>query len=249
MTTITTPPVDVPDITDPINFASEASAWVAWLTAAVPQINTVTAEVNADKVAAEAAATTATSARDVAISASNYAGNWGDLTGSLSIPASVSHSGKIWLLTTSLADVTAAEPGVSGNWTGLSVLLPDGNGNLNIAEEVQATCYLETKAPDLTGATPTIDCDEGNYFSLTTSANTTFTFSYAGINLTADDVYSFTLRLTAGGTHTLTWPAAVRWPGGTAPDAPASGETDVYNFFTDDSGTTWFGALAMDAVS
>lgn len=128
------------------------------------------------------------------------------------------------------------------------VVTTDANGNVKLTEELQTTCYLETVVA-LSGTTPTVDCDEGNSFTLTTSGNTTFTFSYAGVNLTTDDAYGFVLKVTAGGTHTLTWPAEVDWAGATAPDAPASGETDLYVFYTVDGGTTWYGALAIDAAA
>jgi hypothetical protein len=90
-----------------------------------------------------------------------------------------------------------------------------------------------------------IDCEAGNVFSKTISANTTFTFSNPPASGTA---YGFTFKLTVSGTRTVTWPSAVDWAGGTAPDAPASGETDVYVFFTHDGGTTWYGAQAIDAA-
>ena len=128
------------------------------------------------------------------------------------------------------------------------VVTADANGNVKLSEEVQATAYLETVVA-LSGTTPTVDCDEANTFTLTTSGNTTFTFDYSGVNLTTDDSYGFTLRVTAGGTHTLSWPASVDWPGGTAPDAPASGETDVFVFFTTDGGTNWYGFQAGDALA
>ena len=124
----------------------------------------------------------------------------------------------------------------------------DSNGNVKLTEELQTTCYLETVVA-LSGTSPTVDCDEANSFTLSTSGNTTFTFSYAGVNLTTNDAYGFTLKITAGGTHTLTWPGSVDWAGGTAPDAPASGETDVYVFYTVDGGTNWYGALAIDAAA
>jgi len=124
----------------------------------------------------------------------------------------------------------------------------DANGNVILSEEVQATSYIETLV-SLSGTTPTVDCDEGNSFTLTTSGNTTFTFDYSGVNLTTNDSYGFTLKVTAGGTHTLTWPASVDWPGGTAPDAPASGETDVFVFYTVDGGTNWYGFQAGDALA
>jgi len=128
------------------------------------------------------------------------------------------------------------------------VVTADANGNVKLSEEVQATTYLETVVA-LSGTTPTVDCDEANTFTLTTSGNTTFTFDYSGVNLTTDDSYGFTLRVTAGGTHTLSWPASVDWPGGSAPDAPASGETDVFVFYTVDGGTNWYGFQAGDALA
>jgi hypothetical protein len=115
---------------------------------------------------------------------------------------------------------------------------------VDVTGELIADSYNETYAA-LSGTTPTVNCESGNVFSLTTSGNTTFTFSNPPASGTA---YGFMLRLTAGGTHTITYPASVDWAGATAPDAPASGETDVLVFTTTDGGTTWYGALAIDAA-
>jgi hypothetical protein len=96
----------------------------------------------------------------------------------------------------------------------------------------------------LSGTTPTVDADTAGSFALTTSGNTTFTFS----SVTTGRTVGFVLKLTAGGTHTITWPSSIDWAGATAPDAPASGETDVLVFYTVDGGTNWYGALAIDAA-
>ena len=96
----------------------------------------------------------------------------------------------------------------------------------------------------LSGTTPTVDADTAGSFALTTSGNTTFTFS----SVTSGRTVGFVLKLTAGGTHTITWPSSIDWAGATAPDAPASGETDVLVFYTVDGGTNWYGALAIDAA-
>ena len=48
---------------------------------------------------------------------------------------------------------------------------------------------------------------------------------------------------------TFSYPASVEWPSGTAPYAPASGETDVLVFLTDDGGTSYQGFQAGDAMS
>jgi len=150
--------------------------------------------------------------------------------------------------TVTTAEINYNDIATLGTSQDSKVVTADANGNIKLSEEVQATAYLETVVA-LSGTTPTVDCDEANTFTLTTSGNTTFTFDYSGVNLTTDDSYGFTLRVTAGGTHTLSWPASVDWPGGTAPDAPASGETDVLVFFTTDGGTTWYGFQAGDALA
>ncbi len=120
--------------------------------------------------------------------------------------------------------------GSYAQFSGGMLLLNDGS----LAEDYDA----------LSGTTPTIDVTSGGMFSLTTSGNTTFTFSGASSGY----VQGFTLQLTAGGTHTITYPNSVDFAGGSAPDAPASGETDILVFITRDGGTTWYGALAIDAA-
>lgn len=45
-----------------------------------------------------------------------YAGEWSAQTGAAAPPMSVSHSGNLWYLTSALADITAAEPGVAAAW-------------------------------------------------------------------------------------------------------------------------------------
>lgn len=122
---------------------------------------------------------------------------------------------------------------------------PTYTGDVDITGELIVDSYNETYVA-LTGTTPTVDCEAGNVFALTTSGNTTFTFSNPPASGTG---YGFTLKLTAGGTHTITYPASVDWAGATAPDAPASGETDVLVFITHDGGTTWYGFLAGDALA
>lgn len=97
----------------------------------------------------------------------------------------------------------------------------------------------------LSGTTPTCNVDNAGAFSLTTSGNTTFTFSGASSGY----AQGFVLQVTAGGTHTLTWPASVDWAGGSAPDAPASGASNLYVFYTRDGGTNWIGILSAAAYA
>ena len=126
-----------------------------------------------------------------------------------------------------------------------AVDLTSYTGDVDITGELVVQSYNETFVT-LSGTTPDVNCESGNVFSLTTSGNTTFTFSNPPATGTA---YGFVLKVTAGGAHTLTWPASVDWAGGTAPDAPASGETDVFVFYTVDGGTNWYGFQAGDALA
>lgn len=89
--------------------------------------------------------------------------------------------------------------------------------------------------------------ETGNVFSHEPSEITTgYVFSSPPAIGTA---YGFTFKVTPSATVSITWPASVVWPEGTAPDAPASGETDVFTFYTQDGGTTWYGFQAGDNMS
>jgi hypothetical protein len=85
-----------------------------------------------------------------------------------------------------------------------------------------------------------IDCTAGNYFTKTISANSTFTFS----NPPSSRAYAFTLELTHT-SGTVTWPAAVQWPGGTAPSL-TNARTSLFVFVTDDGGTRWRGVANVN---
>jgi len=95
-------------------------------------------------------------------------------------------------------------------------------------------------------ASSTLDLSTGNVFSDAPSANVTYVFSNPPASGTA---YGFTLKVTPSATVTVTWPASVDWAGGSAPTAPASGETDVFTFYTQDGGTTYYGFQAGDAMA
>jgi hypothetical protein len=95
-------------------------------------------------------------------------------------------------------------------------------------------------------STGTLNLATGNVFSDAPSANVTYAFSNPPASGTA---YGFTLKVTPSATITLTWPASVKFPDGIAPAAPASGETAVYVFYTQDGGTTYFGFVAGEAMA
>ncbi len=162
-------------------------------------------------------------------------------------------------LTGFLGGTTAAfAAGVSGaTLTSAGSISSSGNGTIStggaitagsgdISGEFIADSYNDTYATLTPAAAVAVNCETGNLFALTTNQGTTFTFSNPPANNTG---YGFTLKLTAGGTHTITWPASVDWTDGIAPTAPASGTTSVLVFITHTGGATWYGFEAGSAMS
>lgn len=90
----------------------------------------------------------------------------------------------------------------------------------------------------VSGATA-LDVATGQYFTATISGATTFSFSNVPSGTWATAVL---IRLTNAGSS-VTWPATVKWPSGTAPTLTTSG-VDLVALITDDSGTTWRGIVA-----
>lgn len=98
-------------------------------------------------------------------------------------------------------------------------------------------------SPAITTNQLTLNLQNGNIFNVNLNANITImsitniaSSSFAG---------NFTLILTADGTaRTITWPAAIKWPSGTAPTLTSTnGKVDVFAFVTKDAGTTWYGFI------
>jgi hypothetical protein len=115
----------------------------------------------------------------------------------------------------------------------------DLGGNLLTQPKLQA--YRETStAPTISSGTLTLDLSGSNFFAVSLNAAiTTLTIS----NTPASSAASFTLELTADGTaRAVTWGAAIKWSGGTAPTLTStSGKKDVFAFYSNDGGTTWQG--------
>ena len=105
-----------------------------------------------------------------------------------------------------------------------------------VAGPVSAEIFRD-KLATLTGTTPTIDLEAGGHFKLATTGNTTFAFSNPPA---AGYAQTITLSVTAGGSHTLTFPTMLT-EGGAAPEAPASGATAKYHIeAVNDGGTVTY---------
>jgi hypothetical protein len=111
----------------------------------------------------------------------------------------------------------------------------------NVISRPRFTDYAETyTTPTISAGTLTLNLENGNVFRVSRNANiTTVTISNPPASGNAG---SFTLIFDANGTsYTTTWPAAVKWPSGIAPTiTTTSGRSDVFVFYTNNAGTTWY---------
>lgn len=89
------------------------------------------------------------------------------------------------------------------------------------------------------GAESAIDCYVANHFGKTITAPTAFTLQRVP---TGGRAYTFTLRLTNGGAHAITWWPNIFWSDGAKPELSAAGR-DTLAFSTVDGGATWDGYL------
>lgn len=109
-----------------VTFRTWLATWVAWVETHVTELDSLQSTVSAQAAAAAAG--------------NNYKGAWSTLSGALAIPASASHSGKLWLLTASVADVTAHTPGVSANWLDMTVnVTPTSHTSTSISADLTLT--------------------------------------------------------------------------------------------------------------
>lgn len=99
--------------------------------------------------------------------------------------------------------------------------------------------YTEETVTANTGTAYTISLANGSVQILTLTGNCTFTFPTA----TAGQSFILLLKQDGTGSRTVTWPAAVKWPGGTAPTITSTAsKLDKYIFTSD--GTNWYGSNA-----
>ena len=90
----------------------------------------------------------------------------------------------------------------------------------------------------------TLDLSSGQVFIVSLQGNvTSITINNIPDNALTSNSVGFTIIFTADGTaRTITWPASVKWPGGTAPTMTSTNnKKDIISFLSDDAGTTWYG--------
>jgi hypothetical protein len=158
-----------------------------------------------------------------------FVGQWSDLSGALSVPASTYHNGAYWMLLSGIADVTTSEPGISSDWAPVYA---------SISISGPASVYI-TASIDLT----ITDYDSSSTYAVSASRGTA-SIAAEVISYTApstEGAGSDTLTVTKNGvprTLTLTInPAGIATPTWVAPESTTgiepgvSLETSVFSSF------------------
>lgn len=90
------------------------------------------------------------------------------------------------------------------------------------------------------GGTVNVSFASGNIVDMTLTASTTLTFAGHVVG-----TYIFELTQGGSGSYTITWPASVKWSGGTAPTLTTTvGKTDIVTLFHD--GTNFYGTYSLN---
>lgn len=149
-----------------------------------------------------------------------------------------------------IEDGTAFEIGVgtyTASGTTMSRSLVESSTGSLLSLSGTAVVFLTATAEDFleetvgTITSSTLDLSTGSFFNHAPSTSPTYVFSNPPASGTA---FGFTLKVVPSATITITWPTSVEWTSGVTPPTPASGNTNVYTFFTTDGGTTYYGFLA-----
>ena len=100
------------------------------------------------------------------------------------------------------------------------------------------TNYVETPYSATPTSTITLDLANGTVQIITLGGNVTFTFPTA----TSGKSFILLLKQDATGSRTVTWPASVKYAGGTAPTITSTASRlDILSYFAD--GTNWYGVV------
>lgn len=122
--------------------------------------------------------------------------------------------------------------------------LPKAGGVMTGRLDAKTTSMARLALGGITGAA-SLDLSAAQAFTAAVTANVTITITNPAAGVVAQ---GFILQIDNGGAHTITWPAAVKWAGGSAPAFSAAGR-DLLAFVTFDNGATWDAVLVAKGVA
>ena len=162
--------------------------------------------------------------------AGNFTGIGSGLTGTPNIVAGLVTATQFVGNTPGLAAGLSAGKNLAAGIITATTFHGDGSGLTGAG----STAFIKQDVTAVSGTT-TINLNDGNIIYLTHSNNTTIAFS----NVPAATDVTIVRTISA---NTITWPAAVKWNGGSAPTlATKSADDDVFTLLTRDEGVTWYG--------
>ena len=149
-------------------------------------------------------------------------------------------------VTATTAEINYLDVTTLGTSEASKAVTADANGVVTFDNGISEEYTAVTSTSNAT----TVNLQDGTNFSHTLTENTTFTFSNPA---SSGKVSAFSLKLVQDASASgfvVTWPAAVDWPGGTAPTLTATASAvDYFVFITHDGGTTWYGFTAGQALA
>jgi len=131
--------------------------------------------------------------------------------------------------------------GTSSNITAYTINQSVGTGSTPSFLTVRGRNVFGERVAATSAASTAIDT-QYNVTQLTLAASTTLSFT----NVQSTDIaHMWTIvTLGNGGVYSITWPAAIKWPGATAPTVTTtSGKRDIYQFITYDGGTNIYAII------
>lgn len=113
------------------------------------------------------------------------------------------------------------------------------------SDTIEAQVSFREHHDQISGTTANLNLESANSFDITLSGNTTFNFNNPPAANISQTFTVFITQATPANSYTISWPAAVKWAGGTVPtQSTGNANVDIYSFTVYDGGTNYFGSQA-----
>jgi hypothetical protein len=160
------------------------------------------------------------------------------VTGNLHVGAGL--TGRLGVRGTTADSSASAFEALNSSGVGLFDVRNDGR-----ITALAGYCYdAETDQGAVSGAV-TVDWPSRHRRRIELSGNTTLTFTSPGKPCSL--ILKVVTHASSGASHTITWPASVKWAGGVAPDhRTGNSKLHIYSFYFD--GTSYIGSAMLDCA-